>query len=79
MLVAFVVVPSLVYVYPTALNILVVAVLKGTSIEEDIVGGLPRVAELFEARIPKDAAIIAEEEGYVEFSSDYKSKRKIKR
>ena len=44
----------------------------------DITGGLPRVAELFEARIPKDAAIIAEEEGYIEFSTDYKSKRKIK-
>ena len=44
----------------------------------DITGGLPRVAELFEARIPKDAAIIAEEEGYIEFSTDYKSKKKIK-
>ena len=51
---------------------------RETSKTRDITGGLPRVAELFEARIPKDAAIIAEEEGYVEFSSDYKSKRKIK-
>ena len=51
---------------------------RETSKTRDITGGLPRVAELFEARIPKDAAIIAEEEGYIEFSTDYKSKRKIR-
>ncbi|PKP71532.1 MAG: DNA-directed RNA polymerase subunit beta' [Alphaproteobacteria bacterium HGW-Alphaproteobacteria-5] len=43
----------------------------------DITGGLPRVAELFEARRPKDHAIIAEETGRVEFGKDYKNKRRI--
>ena len=43
----------------------------------DITGGLPRVAELFEARKPKDHAIIAEIDGRVEFGKDYKSKRRI--
>src|SRR5690606_14115059 len=40
----------------------------------DITGGLPRVAELFEARRPKDAAIIAEKSGVVRFGRDYKNK-----
>ncbi|MGE3832385.1 MAG: DNA-directed RNA polymerase subunit beta', partial [Parvibaculaceae bacterium] len=44
----------------------------------DITGGLPRVAELFEARKPKDHAIIAEVSGRVEFGRDYKNKRRIK-
>jgi DNA-directed RNA polymerase subunit beta' len=43
----------------------------------DITGGLPRVAELFEARKPKDHAIISEAAGRVEFGKDYKSKRRI--
>jgi DNA-directed RNA polymerase subunit beta' len=43
----------------------------------DITGGLPRVAELFEARKPKDHAIIAEVSGRIEFGKDYKSKRRI--
>ncbi len=43
----------------------------------DITGGLPRVAELFEARRPKDHAIIADVDGRVEFGRDYKNKRKI--
>jgi DNA-directed RNA polymerase subunit beta' len=43
----------------------------------DITGGLPRVAELFEARRPKDHAIIAEGDGVVEFGKDYKTKRRI--
>jgi DNA-directed RNA polymerase subunit beta' len=43
----------------------------------DITGGLPRVAELFEARRPKDAAIIAEISGTIEFGRDYKNKRRI--
>ena len=43
----------------------------------DITGGLPRVAELFEARRPKDHAIIAEIDGYVRFGKDYKNKRRI--
>ena len=43
----------------------------------DITGGLPRVAELFEARRPKDAAIIAEKSGTIQFGRDYKSKRRL--
>ncbi|HPI63486.1 MAG TPA: DNA-directed RNA polymerase subunit beta', partial [Alphaproteobacteria bacterium] len=43
----------------------------------DITGGLPRVAELFEARRPKDHAIISEIDGRVEFGKDYKTKRRI--
>jgi len=44
---------------------------------KDITGGLPRVAELFEARRPKDHAIICEVDGYVRFAKDYKNKRRI--
>src|SRR5262249_23629728 len=43
----------------------------------DIAGGLPRVAELFEARRPKEAAIIAEISGTVRFGRDYKNKRRL--
>jgi DNA-directed RNA polymerase subunit beta' len=43
----------------------------------DITGGLPRVAELFEARKPKENAIIAKISGKVSFKKDYKAKRKI--
>ncbi|MEM7617744.1 MAG: DNA-directed RNA polymerase subunit beta' [Pseudomonadota bacterium] len=43
----------------------------------DITGGLPRVAELFEARRPKDFAIISEVDGQVEFGKDYKTKRRV--
>ena len=43
----------------------------------DITGGLPRVAELFEARRPKDHAIIAEISGTVAFGKDYKNKQRI--
>jgi DNA-directed RNA polymerase subunit beta' len=43
----------------------------------DITGGLPRVAELFEARRPKDHAIIAEVSGTVQLGRDYKNKRRI--
>ena len=44
----------------------------------DITGGLPRVAELFEARKPKDFAIISEIDGKIEFDKDYKGKRRLK-
>jgi DNA-directed RNA polymerase subunit beta' len=50
---------------------------RETSKTRDITGGLPRVAELFEARRPKDSAVISEIDGYVEFGKDYKSKRRI--
>src|SRR5258706_469609 len=43
----------------------------------DITGGLARVAELFEARKPKDAAIISEISGTIRFGRDYKDKRRI--
>ena len=44
---------------------------------KDITGGLPRVAELFEARKPKDPAIISDVDGIVEFGKDYKAKQRI--
>jgi DNA-directed RNA polymerase subunit beta' len=50
---------------------------RETSKTRDITGGLPRVAELFEARRPKEFAIISEIDGQVEFGKDYKSKRRI--
>ncbi|MGK7862740.1 DNA-directed RNA polymerase subunit beta' [Falsiroseomonas sp. E2-1-a4] len=50
---------------------------RESSKTRDITGGLPRVAELFEARRPKDAAIIADVDGRVEFGKDYKAKRRI--
>ncbi len=50
---------------------------RESSKTRDITGGLPRVAELFEARKPKDHAIISENEGRIEFGKDYKSKRRI--
>jgi DNA-directed RNA polymerase subunit beta' len=52
-------------------------VTTGGAKTRDITGGLPRVAELFEARRPKDHAIIAEIDGRVEFGKDYKNKRKV--
>jgi DNA-directed RNA polymerase subunit beta' len=50
---------------------------RETAKVQDITGGLPRVAELFEARKPKDHAIISEIEGEVSFGKDTKGKRKI--
>ena len=50
---------------------------RESSKTHDITGGLPRVAELFEARKPKDHAIISETEGVVEFGKDYKNKRRV--
>ncbi|MBS1985289.1 MAG: DNA-directed RNA polymerase subunit beta' [Bdellovibrionales bacterium] len=44
---------------------------------KDITGGLPRVAELFEARKPKDCAVIAAIDGVVSFGKDTKGKRKV--
>ncbi|MEK9760485.1 MAG: DNA-directed RNA polymerase subunit beta', partial [Candidatus Puniceispirillum sp.] len=51
---------------------------RESSKTRDITGGLPRVAELFEARRPKDFAVIAESDGRVEFGNDYKAKRRIR-
>ena len=50
---------------------------RESSKTRDITGGLPRVIELFEARLPKDYAVIAECSGRIEFGKDYKSKRRI--
>ncbi|ACI98133.1 DNA-directed RNA polymerase subunit beta' [Rhodospirillum centenum] len=50
---------------------------RESSKTRDITGGLPRVAELFEARRPKDFAIISDIDGRVEFGKDYKTKRRI--
>ena len=50
---------------------------RESSKTRDITGGLPRVAELFEARKPKDYAIISESEGRIEFGRDYKTKRRV--
>jgi DNA-directed RNA polymerase subunit beta' len=50
---------------------------RESSKTRDITGGLPRVAELFEARRPKDFAIISDIDGRVEFGKDYKAKRRI--
>ena len=51
---------------------------RESSKTRDITGGLPRVAELFEARKPKDFAVISECDGRVEFGTDYKAKRRIR-
>jgi DNA-directed RNA polymerase subunit beta' len=50
---------------------------RDTTKVQDITGGLPRVAELFEARKPKDHAIISEIDGQVSFGKDTKGKRKV--
>ena len=50
---------------------------RETTKTKDITGGLPRVAELFEARKPKEFAVISEIEGAVSFGKDTKGKRKV--
>ncbi len=50
---------------------------RETTKTKDITGGLPRVAELFEARKPKEHAVIAEIDGVVNFGKDTKGKRKV--
>ena len=50
---------------------------RETTKTKDITGGLPRVAELFEARKPKEHAIISEIDGVVSFGKDTKGKRKV--
>ncbi len=51
---------------------------KDVTKTKDITGGLPRVSELFEARMPKDPAILTDMDGYIEFGKDYKSKKRIR-
>ena len=48
-----------------------------TSKTRDITGGLPRVAELFEARSPKDSGILAEVTGAVSFGKETKGKQRL--
>ncbi len=50
---------------------------RETAKTKDITGGLPRVAELFEARKPRELAVISEIDGFVSFGKDTKGKRKI--
>ena len=50
---------------------------RETTKTKDITGGLPRVAELFEARKPKECAVISEIDGSVSFGKDTKGKRKV--
>jgi DNA-directed RNA polymerase subunit beta' len=50
---------------------------RETTKTKDITGGLPRVAELFEARKPKEQAIVSEIDGVVSFSEGKKGKRKV--
>ena len=50
---------------------------RETTKTKDITGGLPRVAELFEARKPKEFATISEIDGVVSFGKDTKGKRKV--
>jgi DNA-directed RNA polymerase subunit beta' len=77
------------YLMPVSANIVVAegdSVLAGdviakmpreTTKTKDITGGLPRVAELFEARKPKDHAVISEIDGRVSFGKDVKGKRTV--
>ena len=52
-------------------------VYKESTKTKDITGGLPRVAELFEARRPKEASIISEIDGYISFGKDLKGKQRV--
>lgn len=77
------------YLLPVGANILVtegdevmagdilVKIPRETTKTKDITGGLPRVAELFEARKPKEYALISDIDGVVEFGKDVKGKRKV--
>jgi DNA-directed RNA polymerase subunit beta' len=56
---------------------LIAKIPRGVQKTRDITGGLPRVAELFEARRPKDPAVISEIDGLVEFGEDRRGNRTI--
>ncbi len=56
---------------------LIAKIPRGLGKTRDITGGLPRVAELFEARKPKDPAVISEIDGLVEFGEDKRGRRSI--
>jgi len=56
---------------------LIAKIPRGHGKTRDITGGLPRVAEIFEARRPKDPAVISEIDGVIEFGEDKKGRRSI--
>jgi DNA-directed RNA polymerase subunit beta' len=56
---------------------IIAKIAREASKTKDITGGLPRVAELFEARKPKDAAVISPIDGYVKFGKETKGKRQV--
>jgi DNA-directed RNA polymerase subunit beta' len=56
---------------------IIAKITRETSKTKDITGGLPRVAELFEARKPKEVTVISEIDGTVSFGKDVKGKRKV--
>lgn len=56
---------------------IIAKVYKESTKTKDITGGLPRVAELFEARKPKEASIISEIDGYISFGKDLKGKQRV--
>jgi DNA-directed RNA polymerase subunit beta' len=57
---------------------ILVKIPRESSKSRDITGGLPRVAEIFEARRPKDAAVVSEIDGVVEFGENERGNRRIK-
>ncbi len=77
------------YILPVKANIVVnegdmisagdviVKIPRETTKTKDITGGLPRVAELFEARKPKECAVVSEIDGIVSFGQDIKGKRDV--
>jgi DNA-directed RNA polymerase subunit beta' len=62
---------------PVEAGDIIVKIPRETTKTKDITGGLPRVAELFEARKPKEYALISDINGMVEFGKDIKGKRKV--
>lgn len=56
---------------------IIAKIYKESTKTKDITGGLPRVAELFEARRPKEASIIAEIDGHISFGKDVKGKQRV--
>ena len=56
---------------------IIASVPRELSKAHDITGGLPRVIEIFEARKPRDSAVITEIDGIIEFGKDYKTKRRV--
>ena len=62
---------------PVAVGDILAKIPQESSKTRDITGGLPRVAELFEARVPKDAGVLAEVTGTVSFGKDTKGKQRL--